>query len=74
MTATGKTPSHLPTSNVCEDCHNVNTFSIVAFFDHGQALGTCSGCHDGVLATGQDADHIPTTAEGDACHNTMAWD
>ncbi|MGI9237077.1 MAG: hypothetical protein ACR2QZ_06750, partial [Woeseiaceae bacterium] len=62
----------LPTSNLCEDCHRVNTWSSVTF-DHLQAIGTCSSCHDGISARGQDADHIPTTAECDTCHNTTAF-
>jgi hypothetical protein len=42
-------------------------------FDHTQANGTCSSCHNGVLARGKDADHVPTTAECDACHDTSEF-
>jgi hypothetical protein len=71
--ATGKPPNHLPTTDFCEDCHRVDTFSLVTAFDHLQALGACSGCHDGVSVTGKPPDHIPTTAECDGCHTTVAW-
>jgi hypothetical protein len=70
--ATGKIPSHPPTSNNCEDCHVTTVWSQVRF-DHAQVTGTCGSCHNGVTATGKGTNHFVTTVECDACHTTSAW-
>lgn len=73
----GKSASHMPTTDVCEACHQVPpsgwTPVTAAAFDHNEIMGVCSGCHDGVIATGKDIGHIPTVAECDVCHTTTAW-
>jgi len=73
VVAIGKPVTHIPATNICEDCHNTLSFAPVARVDHTQTIGTCSSCHNGITATGQHPQHIPTTAECDTCHNTMAW-
>jgi len=65
--------SHIPATNLCEDCHNVLTFASVARVDHTQVLGVCSSCHNGVIATGKFAGHIATTAECNTCHSTTTF-
>ncbi|MFZ2506918.1 MAG: hypothetical protein WAW79_00400, partial [Steroidobacteraceae bacterium] len=71
--ATGKPPTHIPTTLDCDSCH-VTTAWIPARFDHtGVMPGTCIQCHDGVRATGKTPTHIATTASCDACHSTIAW-
>ena len=42
-------------------------------FDHTQARGSCSTCHNGVQAQGKPPTHIITDLECDACHNTLNW-
>jgi hypothetical protein len=69
----GKPPTHIQTTDVCEDCHTVVTFAPVARVDHAQVVGVCSSCHNGTTATGKYVGHIQTTAECDVCHSTTAW-
>ncbi len=87
MTVTGKDPAHLTTTNSCESCHvsgvvfNDWKVTPVTKFDHGQALGTCAACHDGVKKMGisgtlldrKSATHFITTKDCALCHNTIAW-
>jgi hypothetical protein len=71
--ATGKPPTHIPTTLACDNCH-VTSAWLPARFDHtGVAPGTCAQCHDGVRATGKTPTHIVTSASCDACHSTIAW-
>ncbi|MCP4878099.1 MAG: hypothetical protein GY896_21815, partial [Gammaproteobacteria bacterium] len=66
----GKSSDHLATSNVCEGCHSPLGFSDIVFVDHMENFGTCSECHNNVLAIGQSDQHLKTDAECDACHTT----
>ncbi|MBT9444825.1 MAG: hypothetical protein IV086_03895 [Hyphomonadaceae bacterium] len=70
--ATGKPANHIPTSNVCDDCHVVTSWAN-ARFDHNGVTATCSTCHNGAQATGKPANHISTSAQCDSCHSTLAW-
>jgi len=36
-------------------------------------MGTCSSCHDGVIATGKPPGHFVTNRECDICHSTQTW-
>jgi hypothetical protein len=66
-------PGHLPTSNLCGDCHTTVSFK-GAKFDHSTvAPGTCFTCHNGVRATGKILNHFATTNTCDDCHNTVLW-
>ena len=58
--ASGKSATHMNSSNNCADCHdtNVSTWIEIPQMDHGSATGTCSSCHDGTTATGKSATHI----------------
>ncbi len=71
--ATGKTTSHVPTTNYCEDCHSTRVFSPVTRVDHQQVIGACATCHNGVAATGKNAGHIPSSNSCNDCHTTIAW-
>jgi predicted CXXCH cytochrome family protein len=73
VTATGKTPDHPVTSDLCEGCHNTNAWTPVLGVDHGQALGRCISCHNGDLASGKLTNHMPATDNCDACHSTTSW-
>ena len=42
-------------------------------FDHTQARGSCSTCHNGAQAQGKPPSHIVTDLECDACHTTLTW-
>ncbi|MCI0505809.1 MAG: cytochrome C, partial [Gammaproteobacteria bacterium] len=74
-TATGKSATHINTTDVCEACHAPAPipWASVTTVDHNEVLGTCSVCHDGVTATGKHPAHIQTTAECNTCHTTFAW-
>jgi hypothetical protein len=73
VTATGKHPLHIASSNQCGDCHNTGAWT-PAVFDHADVVpGTCATCHDGLTATGKSAGHIATSASCDLCHTTLAW-
>ncbi|WP_455199976.1 cytochrome c3 family protein, partial [Kaarinaea lacus] len=72
VTASGKGPSHINSSNVCDACHVVfpGTWTpvVAASVDHTQVNGTCSSCHDGVIASGKSVNHINTSDVCDTCH------
>src|SRR5205807_163232 len=42
-------------------------------FEHTQARGSCSTCHNGTMAQGKGPTHIVTDLECDACHTTLSW-
>ncbi|MDH5502068.1 MAG: hypothetical protein OEY72_13310, partial [Gammaproteobacteria bacterium] len=71
--ATGKNPTHVNTTNVCEDCHSKLTWIPVVTVDHSQVLGSCSSCHNGTDATGKNLGHFVTPMECNVCHDTTAW-
>ncbi|MGD8559995.1 MAG: cytochrome c3 family protein, partial [Gammaproteobacteria bacterium] len=70
VTATGKSPDHIPTTSDCGVCHTVNFWVPTFTIDHaGFADNSCITCHDGVTASGKEADHIASTDNCNACHN-----
>jgi hypothetical protein len=73
ITATGKSSLHPPTSNLCEACHNTNSWIPTSRVDHDEVLGSCISCHNNIYATGKPAIHIATTDNCNACHNTNVW-
>ncbi len=68
------TPTHMPTQQSCDSCHNTRSF-MGARFDHmGIAAGSCASCHNGTVAKGKSPGHIPTQAACDSCHkSTSTW-
>ena len=69
----GKSLNHIASTSRCETCHTPLGFNIVPFVDHQEVFGTCSQCHNGVIAVGKSEFHQPTDAECDNCHNTTAF-
>src|SRR5579864_3188195 len=77
--ATAKPANHILSTDQCQSCHTPWAFNPAVDFDHTQALGSCSTCHNGVNATGMPATHIPidtppgapTPCEG--CHSTTQF-
>ena len=51
--AAGKGPTHILTTDVCEDCHNNVVWEPADMVDHLQVVGTCSSCHNGTIADRQ---------------------
>ena len=70
--APGKHPQHFRSSNICDDCHTVDTWR-GARFDHGDVIGTCESCHNNSVATGKSPTHILTTPACEDCHNTITF-
>jgi len=77
VNASGKSAIHIPTSEMCGFCHESFPANWVpvpsAAVDHSQVIGTCSSCHNAVIATGKSVTHVATTLECDVCHTTAAW-
>jgi len=48
--AYNRPPSHIPTSDVCEACHNTDKYVPVIFVDHNQVSENCSDCHISLFA------------------------
>jgi len=71
--ATAKPTSHMMSTDQCESCHTEVAWKPAVTFDHKQALGSCSSCHNGVQAQGKPPNHIVTDLECDACHTTISW-
>jgi len=71
-TATGKSNTHINTTEVCEACHAPAPTPwqpvAPANVDHNQVLGTCVSCHDGTTASGKSNAHINTSDNCNACH------
>ncbi len=74
--AKAKHAGHLPTSDLCADCHTTTAFT-PARFDHNDpnvAGRACATCHDGTTARGQSASHIATGTQAcNDCHTTASW-
>jgi len=77
VTASGKSATHINTSDQCDACHNAGLTPWVpvaaSAVDHTQVIGTCSSCHNNVTASGKPPTHIVTTQQCDNCHTTTAW-
>ena len=72
VAATGKAPTHIASSDRCENCHTTIAW-LPARFDHQGVSAPCTSCHNGVLAVGKPVYHVPTNQECSACHGTIAW-
>ena len=68
-----KSSTHIATSDACQACHYPLGFNVTNFVDHAEVFGTCSGCHDGIIATGKSTNHLVTTQECSDCHSTTTW-
>jgi len=71
--ATAKPANHILASERCEACHSPNAWNPAVTFDHTEARGSCSSCHNNVQAQGKGPTHIDTDLECDACHSTIGW-
>ncbi|MCP4979957.1 MAG: hypothetical protein GY935_05610 [Gammaproteobacteria bacterium] len=67
--ADGKNPGHIPSGNLCEDCHT--TFSWK--FNHVNTSSNCIFCHNGGIAEGKHPGHILSTNSCEDCHDTSDW-
>ena len=70
--APGKHRQHPPSSNFCDDCHTVYTWT-GARYDHSDILGECQACHNNSIAVGKSASHIASTEICEDCHNTITF-
>jgi hypothetical protein len=70
--ADGKNAKHPPSSNFCDDCHTVYSWS-GATYDHSDVTGECQSCHNNSVAVGKSAAHIATTDTCEDCHNTITF-
>ncbi len=71
--ATAKPANHILSTDNCVACHAPIAWAPAVNFDHTQARGSCSTCHNGVQAQGKPPTHIVTDLECDACHTTLTW-
>lgn len=72
--APGKNPEHVPSSNICDDCHTTDTW-LGARFDHSGIFAPCENCHNNSVALGKSPSHITTTTSStcEDCHNTITF-
>jgi hypothetical protein len=71
--ATAKTVNHILATDRCDGCHTPVSWKPAVNFDHAEARGSCSTCHNNVQAQGRGPTHIETNLECDACHTTISW-
>src|SRR2546421_7669542 len=71
--ATAKPRNHILSTDQCGACHTPVAWNPAVNFDHTQARGSCSTCHNGTMAQGKGPTHIITDLECDACHTTLSW-
>ncbi|MCB1612205.1 MAG: hypothetical protein KDI60_10690, partial [Xanthomonadales bacterium] len=48
--ATGKPPTHVPTTQSCDTCHSINAWVPANFNHNGVSPGACASCHNGSTA------------------------
>jgi hypothetical protein len=65
--------NHIQTTDSCDSCHTVASFTGAMFSHVGVAPGSCARCHNGINAQGQSANHLRTTLSCDQCHVTSAF-
>ena len=70
--AAGKPPTHIQTSQSCDDCHTTSAWT-PTHFDHTAVTGTCFSCHNGTVASGKHPTHLATSNTCDNCHVTTTW-
>ena len=77
--ASGKSGSHMETTNICDACHRPGptlwTTVAANAVDHTQVFGFCASCHNNVTAQGLPGGHCDTSAtpQCNNCHNTTNW-
>ena len=73
--ATGKGPTHIVSSDSCENCHVPNQpWVSTTGFDHTGIVDNCFSCHDGGIAEGKKEFHIPSSNACETCHSpTNGW-
>lgn len=71
--ATAKTATHILSTDRCDSCHTPIAWKPAVNFDHAEAQGSCSTCHNNIQAQGKGPQHIDTDLECDACHSTISW-
>jgi hypothetical protein len=71
--ATAKTATHMLSTQHCEGCHTPVAWRPAVNFDHAEAQGSCSTCHNNVQAQGKSPRHIDTDLECDVCHSSLSW-
>ena len=74
INAQAKSTTHLPTTQSCDICHTTTAWKPTNFSHTGILPGTCTTCHNGVIAVGKIAAHIPTAQSCDVCHRMgISW-
>lgn len=79
--ATGKSASHIQTTQECSDCHTTDGFLTLnpdGTFDHSNITSPCSACHNGTTAKGTDSapnppGHPSISVECNNCHTTVTF-
>jgi len=72
------TPTHIPSSNVCEDCHSNTKFdSFTGANPHQNVTGNCFSCHNGTIPNALSKaqavpPHIPSSTVCEDCHTGFA--
>jgi hypothetical protein len=71
-----KPGGHPVTSDNCGACHrDFTNWNRVNMTHNEVPAGSCSSCHNGVIAEGKNRGHCPTTQECDVCHtSTNDWE
>jgi hypothetical protein len=70
--APGKNIQHVPSSNICNDCHTQASWT-GAVYDHSDVMEPCQNCHNGSIAIGKPPGHINSTDNCEDCHNTITF-
>lgn len=71
--ASGKSASHIISTEICDACHTTVAWVPVSFVNHVEVIGPCDSCHNGVVAQGKPASHINSGNHCEACHSTERW-
>ncbi|VAW80436.1 hypothetical protein MNBD_GAMMA12-2867 [hydrothermal vent metagenome] len=72
VNTTRKTTNHIKSSDRCGDCHTQTAWK-PATMNHREVTGSCSTCHNGVIATGKIPNHVESDNTCENCHSSNGW-
>ncbi len=72
VNTTRKTTNHIKSSDRCGDCHTQTAWK-PATMNHREVTGSCSTCHNGVIATGKIKNHVESDNTCENCHSSNGW-
>jgi len=73
--ASGRTTTHIDTSDSCASCHSTSTWTPIIAVDHSEisSPSTCINCHNNIIAIGKNTSHVTSSDSCVTCHSTNTF-